>query len=47
MVDLRVSCWLARVQRLLRCIEDEAVGIELLTRQPTMRRVKTSITKAT
>lgn len=43
-----VALGLPGVQRLLQRVEHE-VGVhrELLTRQPTMRRAKTSMTKAT
>ena len=42
-----VTLRLAGVQSLFQGIQDEVVRIELLTRQPTMRRANTSITKAT
>lgn len=35
------------IQSLLQSIEDETCGVVLLTRHPTMRRAKASITKAT
>jgi hypothetical protein len=39
--------WLAVIQRLLQASSTNSVCIELLWRQPTMRRLNTSTTNAT
>ena len=46
-MDQSVAFRLVRPQGLLKGVEDESVCMDRLTRQPTMERAKTSITKAT
>jgi hypothetical protein len=47
MMDQLVTFRLTGVQGLFQSVEHEVGRIELLTRQPTMRRANTSMTKAT
>ncbi|CAB3810547.1 hypothetical protein LMG27177_07283 [Paraburkholderia fynbosensis] len=47
MYQRSIAAWAPRMKCLFKCMQNEICVIDELTRQPTIRRANTSITKAT